>query len=105
MPVIRKASTSNNVVAKKDTTTKSVATTRVVTVFEELTDVEVQNPQDGFVMIYDSASDKFKLVDPDVALSKSVEDKDLPDDFIEQLEEEINLGEITIDEIDGGGFV
>ena len=105
MPVIRKASTSNNVVAKKDTTTKSVATTRVVTVFEELTDVEAQNPQDGFVMIYDSASDKFKLVDPDVALSKSVEDKDLPDDFIEQLEEEINLGEITIDEIDGGGFV
>ena len=61
--------------------------------------------QDGHVLIYDSDLDKFKLVDPDVVLSASVDDNDLPDDFIEQLEDELNLGNIQIDEIDGGGFV
>ena len=56
-------------------------------------------------LIYDSTLDKFKLVDPDVVLSASVEDNDLPDDFISQLEDEINLGNVQLDEVDGGGFV
>ena len=105
MPVIRKASASSHVVLKKDSTTPSVQTTRTITLLEELGDVDAPNLQDGFVLVYDSDSDKFKLVDPDVALSKSVEDRDLPDDFIDQLEEELDLGDITIDNLDGGGFV
>ena len=61
--------------------------------------------QDEHRLTYDSDLDKFKLVDPDVVLSASVDDSDLPADFIEQLEDELNLGNIQIDEIDGGGFV
>ena len=56
-------------------------------------------------MVYDSPSDKFVLVDPDVVLSQSVEDGDLPDDFIDQLESEIDLGNVQLDNVDGGGFV
>ena len=37
-------------------------------------------------------------------LSTSVQDSDLPDDFISQLEGELDLGEIQIDVLDGGGF-
>ena len=56
-------------------------------------------------MVYDSGTDKFILVDPDVVLSQSVEDGDLPDDFIDQLEDEIDLGNVQLDNVDGGGFI
>ena len=105
MPVIRQASARNNVILKKETTKPSVQSTRAITLVEEFGDVDIQNPQDGFVLVYDSSSDKFTLVDPDVALSKSAEDNDLPDDFIDQLESEIDLGNVQLDNVDGGGFV
>ena len=106
MPVTRKASTANTVISKRSTTTiKKVDTTRTINAFEELNDVNVPSPQDGHVLVYDSSSDKFILVDPDVVLSQSIEDDDLPDDFITQLESELNLGAIQIESVDGGGFV
>ena len=104
MPVTRKASSVPRVVSKKDTTTKSVATTRSVTVFEQLSDVDAENPQDGFVLVYDSSSENFVLVDPDEVLSQSVRDNDLPDAFITQLEQEISLGNVSVDTLDGGSF-
>jgi len=105
MPVTRKASTANTVISKRSTTIKKVDTTRTINAFEELNDVNVPSPQDGHVLVYDSSSDKFILVDPDVVLSQSIEDNDLPDDFITQLESELNLGAIQIESLDGGGFV
>lgn len=104
MAVVKKPSSTPRVVSKKDTTSKSVLTTRTVTVFEELTGVDVPNPQDGFVLVYDSSSGNFVLVDPDVVLSESVSDRDLPDDFITQLESELSLGQISVDTLDGGSF-
>ena len=86
----------------------NVTSQRPVTTVDGLADVDVENlgeGQDGFVMVYDSPSDKFVLVDPDVVLSQSVEDGDLPDDFIDQLESEIDLGSVQLDNVDGGGFV
>ena len=85
----------------------NVVSQRPVTTIEGLGDVDIDAPgsdQDGFVMVYDSPSDKFVLVDPDVVLSQSVEDSDLPDDFIDQLEAEIDLGSVQLDNVDGGGF-
>lgn len=84
-----------------------VTSQRPVTTVDGLADVNVENlgqGQDGFVMVYDSGTDKFILVDPDVVLSQSVEDSDLPDDFIDQLEAEIDLGNVQLDNVDGGGF-
>ena len=85
----------------------NVRSQRPITTIEGLGDVDIESPgvaQDGFVMVYDSPSDKFVLVDPDVVLSQSVEDSDLPSDFISQLESEIDLGNVQLDEVDGGEF-
>lgn len=94
---INASSKANNVVSQ-----------RPVTTIEGLGDVNIDSlgaSQDGFVMVYDSPSDKFVLVDPDVVLSASVDDNDLPDDFIDQLENEIDLGNVQLDNVDGGGFI
>ena len=59
---------------------------------------------DGLIMSYDSASDKFVLVSPDQVLSRSSEDNDIPDDFVSQLEQELDLGTIQVETLDGGTF-
>ena len=115
MPVVRKASIANRVTVKREIGTISAAGSRNVRLqraaadVQDLGDVDLPaglgSGQDGHVLIYDSASDKFKLVDPDIVLSASVDDNDLPDDFITQLEDEIDLGNVQLDEVDGGGFV
>ena len=104
MPVIRQASSANRVVLKKTTETKSVSSLRPVTTFEGLNDIEIPTPQDGQVLVYDSSLDKFILVDPDSLLTESVSDNDLPDEFITQLENELDLGQIQVDTLDGGSF-
>ena len=104
MAVVKKASSRATVVSKKVSGKKSVTSIRPATNFEDLNDVDASSPQDGQVLIYDSTIDRFKLVDPDTILSQSVDDSDLPDDFITQLESEISLGNVTVDTLDGGGF-
>lgn len=107
MAVIRKASEQKIVALKKAPTKKKVESQRQVSTLEELGDVSIVNPgsaQDGFLLAYDSTIDKFKLISPDTYLSASVDDNDLPDDFITQLESELNLGNIQLDGIDGGEF-
>ena len=95
------------IIRKKETRVRTVQSVKQVSILEDLNDVDIPstgNAQDGQVIVYDAASDKFILVDPDVVLSQSVGDNDLPDDFIGQLEEELDLGQIQIDELDGGSF-
>ena len=97
MPIIR----------KKSSNARRVQSVRQVSNFEELNDVSIEgvgDSQDGHVLVYDASTDKFVLVNPDVVLSTSIQDSDLPDDFISQLEGELDLGEIQIDVLDGGGF-
>ena len=101
---ILQASSASRVVLKRTTEPKSVLSIRPVSTFEDLTDIEIPNPQDGQVLVYDSSLDKFILIDPDSLLIESVSDNDLPDPFIDQLENELNLGNISVDTLDGGGF-
>lgn len=104
MPVIRKASSANTVVLKRITSTKQVASQRPISTVEDLNDIDISSPQDGHVLVYDSSTDKFVLTDPDSLLSQSIADGDLPDPFITQLESELDLGQIQVDELDGGSF-
>lgn len=104
MPVIRKASSANTVVLKRIASTKQVASQRPISTVEDLNDIDISSPQDGHVLVYDSSANKFVLVDPDSLLSQSVADGDLPDQFITQLESELDLGQIQVDELDGGSF-
>lgn len=62
--------------------------------------VDITNVKDGYVLMYDDNLKKYAFVDPDVLLSKSVEDEILPQDFVDQLDGDLNN---KID-FDGGGF-
>ena len=62
--------------------------------------VDIDNIQDGYVLMYDDNLKKYAFVDPDILLSKSVEDDSLPQEFVDQLDVDLNN---KID-FDGGGF-
>jgi len=51
-----------------------------------LGNIDITNVQDGYVLMYDINQNKYIFVDPDVVLSKSVEDGVLPQDFIDKLD-------------------
>ena len=59
--------------------------------------------QDGKYVVFDHSTNNFKLLSADELLVSSVSDGDLPEDFVDQIEAEIDLGQIDSD-IDGGGF-
>ena len=95
------------IIRKKETRVRTVQSVRQLSTFEDLNDVNIPSTgsaQDGQVLVYDAATDKFILVDPDVVLTQSTQDNDLPDEFITQLESELDLGQIQVDELDGGSF-
>lgn len=74
---------------------------------DELGDTDfgtLDESKDGMVVSYDAATDKFVLITADDVLIESARDEDIPNDFIEQVEDEIDLGDIQIGELDGGGF-
>jgi len=66
-----------------------------------LGNIDITNVQDGYVLMYDAETQKYRFVDPDKVLSKAVEDNFLPDDFLDKLD--IDLDD-RID-IDSGDFV
>ena len=104
MPIVRKAQSINNVAKKKDPAKVSVQSVRELALIKEMNDTSfgtLDASKDGLLMSYDSQTDKFVLVTADELLSSSVDDDDLPDDFIDRLEEELIL---PVTELDGGGF-
>ena len=104
--VVQKATTRTSVRLKTQKE-KNVQFTRTATRFEQLTDSTfgdlAERTQDG-ILAYDSTTDKFILVSEDSLLSASASDGDLPDDFIREIEDEVDLGDIAIQSIDGGTF-
>ena len=59
--------------------------------------------QDGHYVFFDHASQTFGLMSADDLLSAAVSDQNLTDDFIDQIEEQIDLGDLTTS-LDGGSF-
>ena len=108
MAVVRKAS-NRRVVRKASTTdTATIRTTRDPHSIEELGDTnfgKLDESKDGMVVSYDAKTDKFILITADEVLSESAADEDIPDDFIDQVEAEVDLGTIAIGDLDGGSFV
>jgi len=107
MSVVKKASNSN-VVRKKPTTQKSkVQSVRQPSEITEMGDTSfgtLDEAKDGLLVAYDANLDKFVLITADDLLIRSVEDEDLPDEFIDELEQELDLGQIAVGDIDGGSF-
>ncbi len=107
MATVTKASSSGVSVTKKAVAKKKVESQRPISTLEELGDVSIGSPgsgQDGYLLAYDSATDTFNLISPDTYLSASADDNDLPDNFITQLENELDLGNIQVESVDGGAF-
>lgn len=52
--------------------------------------VDIDNIQDGYVLMYNDALGRYGFVDPDVLLSKSAEDNFLPSDFLEKLDTDLD---------------
>jgi hypothetical protein len=109
--VVKKAQSSSRVVLKAATSgssgSKKVDSQRPITTLEQMGDVNfgsLDSSKDNLIVSYDSNTDKFILISADQMLSSSVEDLDLPDDFITQVENELDLGNIQLDNLDGGGF-
>ena len=59
--------------------------------FGDLEDFDKSSLNDNFVIVYDQATNSYKTVDPDVLLSKSVLDDSLPEDFIEEISENLSF--------------
>ena len=98
--VTKAAASSYKVVQKSEAyKVKTIAGgIKVPAKFEDLADFDDTGLTDKFIIIYDAATDSFKTVDPDVLLSSSVDDGSLPDDFIEEINE-------NLEDVDGGeGF-
>ena len=100
-------STIRSVITTTSTTTSSsVQTTIQPTSLRDMGDTDfgiLDESQDGKYVVFDHSTNNFKLLSADELLVSSVSDGDLPDDFIDQIEAEIDLGEVNED-IDGGGF-
>jgi len=58
--------------------------------------VDVSTVQDGYILMYDDTLQRYAFVDPDVLLSKAVQDNTLPQDFIDKLDTELD-NKITLD--------
>ena len=56
------------------------------------------------VLRYNNTLGRFQLIPFDTALDVSASDRDISDSFVEQLEQEIEVGEVTEFDYDGGLF-
>nr|BAR31892.1 hypothetical protein [uncultured Mediterranean phage uvMED] len=96
------------IVTKKTARTRSVQSVKPVSNLEELADVSITGAPgsslDGHLLSFDAASNTFVLISPDEYLLDTVTDGDIPDPFVTQLESELDLGNVQIDNLDGGEF-
>lgn len=96
-----------SIIRKKSSTTRKVASVIPASRVDQLTDTNfgtLDSTKDGLVVAYDSASDKFILVSADTILNTASSDGNLSDTFVTQLEGQIDLGEISVSNLDGGTF-
>ena len=93
-------------IRRKTATKATVQSTKPVRELQDATDVDfgtLNAAADGKVVSYDNTTGKFVLVDADTILGRSSEDGNLSDEFITQIETQIDLGDAQGD-IDGGAF-
>lgn len=72
-------------------------------------DLLANNPQDGDdknFIAYDDSLKKFVIrnIDADKVFSESAEDNNVPEEFVDQIEDKINLSDIGLSSVDGGDF-
>lgn len=107
MPVVKKVTTANVVTQKKKVSEVSIRSFRSPSSIAEMGDQNfgtLDASKDGLIVTYDSSTDKFVLISPDDALDTSASDSDISDSFVDQLEQELDFGQIQAGDVDGGAF-
>ena len=106
MTVVKKATNPGSVVSKRTAST-SVTSQLQRTKLSDMTDASfgtLDASCDGKFVSYDESIKKFTLVSADDLLVVSIEDDDLPDAFVSVVEDQIDLGEVSVSNVDGGTF-
>jgi len=106
MYVVRKAS-SRATIKKKQEIKKEIQSLRQANFLAELSDVNfgtLNAEKNSLIVSYDSDTNKFVLISADQLLSVSAEDNDIPNDFVDVLEGELDLGAVQLESVDGGSF-
>lgn len=73
----------------------------------ELTNLDVDplnQSKNKYLMRYNATNNNFDLIPADVMLAKSAEDGDISDEFVDQLEQEIDVSQISNINLNGGTF-
>ena len=107
MAVVRRAAQPRATVRRTTPDKPSVLSTRQPSRLEEMGDANfgvLDATKDGSIVTFDLTTSSFVLTTPDQVLATSAEDSDISDTFVTQLETELDLGDIVVDRIDGGGF-
>jgi hypothetical protein len=107
MAVVKKAQSLPNITKKSASRNPTVQSVIEPSRIDEMGDTDfgtLDESKDGLIVAYDAGTNKFILKTPDQLLSTSAEDDVLPDDFVTTLEGELNLGQIQLDNLDGGLF-
>ena len=106
MAVVRKANNTAKISqkAKQKVTTRS---TRQPSTLQEMGDIDfgtLDSTKDNLVVSYNSDTNRFVLVSADEILDTAAETGDINDQFVTQLEQELDLSNIVIEDLDGGTF-
>lgn len=65
----------------------------------------LNNTRNKFLMKYNATTDKFDLVSADSFIDTSTDDSNIPDQFVTQLEEQIDTANVVQSgDVDGGSF-
>jgi tRNA(Phe) wybutosine-synthesizing methylase Tyw3 len=107
MAVVKKAQSIPKIARKNGVRNSSIQSAREPSVISEMGDTsfgELDASKDGLIVSYDAGTNKFVLKSSDELLSTSVEDNNIPDEFVRVLEGELNLGQIQVESLDGGVF-
>ena len=106
MSNVRRSTSVSTSIGKKPVTKPSVRSVRQPSTLQEMGDTDfgtLDSSKDGLFVTYNNDTNLFELLSADDLLVRAVEDNDVADQFIEVLEDEINLGEVSGD-VDGGTF-
>lgn len=57
---------------------------------DDLGNIDIQNVEDGYILMYDLNQNSYVFVNPDELLLKSVEDDILPQEFINKLDQDLD---------------
>jgi len=107
MANVRRSTSSSKVINKRPPDAPKVRSARQPSTLQEMGDTNfgtLDSSKDGLFVTFNNETSLFELLSADDLLVRAVEDNDIADQFIEVVESEINLGEVTLANLDGGTF-